>query len=92
MLAATRWLFMAEIDNEADGGDSPATLGSALESLESGYNPDPADEVDMNPVEREILKLIKQHGEDKELEDLLTVSDWKARANSSLQEAARAGK
>ena len=32
MLNGTKWLLIAEINNEADGGESPATVLSALES------------------------------------------------------------
>lgn len=88
MLAATRWLFMAEIENEVDGGVSPATLGSALESLEIGYNPDSNGGLDMTNTEKELNDLIKQHGEDKELEDLISNKDWEDRASGVLQDQA----
>jgi hypothetical protein len=40
MLNSTKWLLMAEIKNERNGGDYPTTLVSALESVLGGYNPD----------------------------------------------------
>ena len=58
MLDGTRWLLIAEINNEADGGESPATVLSALESVRSGYNPDSDEQVDMEPIQRELEALV----------------------------------
>ena len=75
-------VLMAEIDNEADGGTSPTTLASALDSLDQGYNPDPdkySDE-DMQRVRGELRNFMHKYGEDKEAEELLTPEDWQKRA------------
>lgn len=68
--ADTERLFRAEIGNERDGGVSPATLESALDSLVQGYDPridEPGEEWDGNAVEVEIESLIEEYGGDVEL-------------------------
>ena len=68
----TARLFRAECNNESEGGVSPATLGSAFDSLQQGYDPriDPDEEWDADAVEAEVESLIAEHGPDKELRDL----------------------
>ena len=58
--AELKRLLMAEIDNEADGGDSPATLKSAMESLKGGYEPCPGFPV--AKVKKELAALIAKKG------------------------------
>ena len=53
-------LLMAEIDNEADGGDSPATLKSAADSLAGGYTP--YDGFPVAKVKKELAALIGKRG------------------------------
>lgn len=91
MLGSTKWLLIAEINNEADGGDKPATLGSALESVRSGYNPDPDEFVDMEPVKRDLIALIAEHGDRAVAENSLTDSDWQEHGDGDLQARARKG-
>jgi hypothetical protein len=69
----TARLFGAEVDNEDEGGVSPATLASALDSVQQGYDPrmfPGQEEWDADAVMAEIEALIKEHGEDTELESL----------------------
>ena len=91
MLNSTKWLLMAEVVNEVDGGDSPTTLGSALESVLGGYNPDSENKMSMEPVQRELITLIAEQGPGKLVADLLTNADWESRAKGSLQILARKG-
>jgi len=65
---------MAEIDNESEGGVSPTTLESALDSVRQGYNP--TGDMDMETVGRELEQLLDQLGPDTAAEPLLTVEDW----------------
>ncbi len=72
--ADTERLFVAEIGNERDGGVSPATLESALDSLQQGYDPridyvgpDDNEQWDGDAVESEIESLIEELGGDVEL-------------------------
>lgn len=73
----TKRLLMAEIDNEEDGGDE-TTLGTALDSLQGGY--EPYDGFEKGAVESELKNLIRLYGDEKEAEDLITNDDWKKRA------------
>src|SRR5579862_7864124 len=73
----TKLFFMAEIDNEEDGGDSPATLDSAYDSLESGY--EPFDGFDKQTVLDSILILIQIHGCFAKLNLFVNDIDWKYR-------------
>ena len=77
-------LFEAEIGNEDCGGNSrdggsspggtnPATLGSALDSVEQGL--ELSGDVDMNVLEAELRELIEEHGADYELADLVREID-----------------
>lgn len=91
MLEGTKWLLIAEIENEADGGVSPATLGSALDSVDQGYCPDPDDHLDMGPIGDEIERLIKEHGADKLAEELVDTDDWESHASGDMQDLARRG-
>lgn len=80
---ALQRLFRAEISNtedmakELDDGDEgsipPATLGSAMESLRSGYDTGHGD--DHGLLEQELRDQIAVHGEEKELEDLFLPND-----------------
>ena len=91
MLDGTKWLLIGEINNEADGGDSPATVLSALESVRGGYNPDPDEQVDMEPVQRELEALVLSGRGGDLVESLLTDADWKEHENGDLQARARNG-
>ncbi len=65
-------LFRAEIGNERDGGVTPATLESALDSLVQGYDPridEPGEDWDGDAVELEIESLIEQYDADVELSE-----------------------
>lgn len=77
-------LFEVEIGNEDCGGNSrdggsspgganPATLGSALDSVEQGL--DLSGGVDMDVLEAELHALIAEHGADRELADLVREID-----------------
>jgi hypothetical protein len=100
MLAVTKWTLIAEVNNEDDGGVTPSTLASALDSVEQGYNPDPDEGVTppfvtdemMDAVAKELEALIAEHGENCPLETLLTDADWNAHNDGSLQDLARDGK
>lgn len=78
----TKWLLMAEIDNEEKGGASPATLESALDSVRQGYNPDENNfaKEDMEEIEKELMKLAQRFGGDCSLEHFITIEDWRKRA------------
>tara|TARA_Y100000034_G_scaffold1017_1_gene1295 strand:+ start:10835 stop:11086 length:252 start_codon:yes stop_codon:yes gene_type:complete len=67
-------LFHAEIENERHGGVSPATLESALDSINQGYDPriDDTDEWDVEVVAAEIEKLIDVVGADAFLEQIIS--------------------
>ena len=75
---ALKRLFMAEIDNEAEGGDSPATLETVKESLDSGYKP--YDKVPAAKVKKELVGLIDRIGGTVPAKRLLTTADWESRA------------
>lgn len=70
----TKRLFMAEINNEKEGGVSPSTLWSALDSLKQGYKPFEGFLSEF--VEKELRDLIKEHGEATEVEIFLADEDW----------------
>lgn len=91
MLNGTKWLLIAEINNEADGGESPATVLSALESVRGGYNPDPDELVDVEPIQRELEKLVLSGQGDDLAENLLTDADWQEYSDGDLQGRARKG-
>ena len=74
--AELKRLLMAEIDNEADGGDSPATLKSALESLKGGYEPRPGFPV--AKVKKELAALIAKKGNAR-ADRFVTDADFAAR-------------
>ena len=74
--AELKRLLMAEIDNEADGGDSPATLKSALESLKGRYDPCPGFPV--AKVKKELAALIAKHGNAR-VDRFVTDADFAAR-------------
>jgi len=77
---ATLSLFRAEINNEDHGGVSPATLGSALDSLEQGY--EPYDNFNSELAGREIDNLIRMFGSDYELDNFYArISDVLPRMN-----------
>ena len=75
---------MAEIDNEADGGDSPATLKSAMESLKGGYDPCPGFPV--AKVKKELAALIAKHGNAR-ADRFVTDADFAARKKLTQAEA-----
>ena|SRR5438552_3598512 len=89
MLDGTKWLLIAEINNESQGGESPATIQSALESVRGGYNPDPDELLDMNPVQRELEALVLSGRGGDLAESLLTGTDWQEHKNGDLQARAR---
>lgn len=77
-------LFEVEIGNEDCGGNSrdggsspgganPATLGSALDSVEQGL--ELSGDVDMDALKAELRELIREHDEDCELADLVREID-----------------
>ena len=74
-------LLMAEIDNEADGGDSPTTLETVLESLEGGCSP--YDGFPVEDVKAELAALIDKFGK-APADRFVCEADWKARAEASL--------
>lgn len=74
-----RRLFEIEIGNEdvggisrdgssSPGGANPATLGTALDSVQQGLE---VDDWDMDLLEEELEDLVRSHGDDAELGDLL---------------------
>lgn len=82
--ASMNHLFEVEIGNEdcggasRDGGSSPggvnpATLGSALDSVEQGL--ELSGDVDMDVLKVELRALIAEHGADRELADLVLEID-----------------
>ena len=91
MLDGTKWLLIAEINNEADGGESPTTVLSALESVRGGYNPDPDELVDMEPIQRELENLVLSGQGGDLAENLLTDADWQEHEGGDLQAHARRG-
>ena len=69
-------LFSAEINNEADGGDSPTTLGSTKDSMAQMTDEVLAEIIEEEPdspriaeVRAEIDKLVKSHGYNYTVED-----------------------
>jgi hypothetical protein len=74
----TKRLFMAEIDNDEKGGERPATLRSAMESVGSGYKP--YDDFDSELAIADIRKLSLLFGGDTTLEHFVTLKDWGRRA------------
>ena len=86
-MLATSWelrrLFMAEIDNEADGGESPATVATTYESVASGYMP--YADFPIDEVRAELKKLIADGHEHVCATQFLTNEDWfKRSSNQSL--------
>lgn len=85
-LAEVSWplkrLFMAEVDNEAEGGTSPATLGTAADSLRQGYEPYVGFDADAAAVE--LAALLDAHGGDALLEDFLTDEDWEGHSRCNM--------
>jgi hypothetical protein len=92
----TKRLLMAEVLNETDeeagnsrdgqsspGGETPATLESALDSVRQGY--EPYADFPAAFVAEELKLLIRHHGPKLPAGELLTDRDWKAheRCNSS---------
>jgi hypothetical protein len=71
-------LLMAEIENEADGGEVPSTLRSCLESLQCGYAP--FDGFPVSTVEAELKDLIAVHDRERSVRDLVSSADWARRA------------
>ena len=84
----TKRLLMAEIDNEKDGGASPTTLASALDSVLQGYNPDLNDRFDMGSFEAELRQLVAEHGPEALAAGFVSDSDW-IRRSSRLSHAMR---
>ncbi len=82
--AELKRLLMAEIDNEADGGDSPATLKSAMESLKGGYEPCPGFPV--AKVKKELAALIAKKGNAR-ANRFVTDADFAARKKLTQAEA-----
>ena len=76
--AELKRLLMAEIDNEAEGGDSPATLETVKASLDSGYKP--CDKFSVGKVKKELTGLIDRIGGTVPAKRLLTTADWESRA------------
>lgn len=76
---ATKRLLMAEVCNEDEGGANPATLGSALDSVLQGYDPDPEEEFDMKKVESQLTELIDEFGPKAFASDFLIKADWDMR-------------
>lgn len=71
-------LFRAEINNEADGGDSPTTFGSAWDSVQqmtdevlAEYIEEDADSKRIGEVREELRSLKERYGYDYEVEPLL---------------------
>ena len=77
---------MAEIDNEADGGDSPATLKSAADSLAGGYTP--YDGFPVAKVKKELAALIGKRGNAR-AERFVTGADFAARKRGREPKAAK---
>jgi hypothetical protein len=92
MLDGTKWLLMAEIENDRESADiDDVTLGLCLESVQGGYSPDPDELVDMEPVEADLKRLIAAYGEDTRAEDFVSGDDWQERASGDIQARARKG-
>jgi hypothetical protein len=70
-------LLMAEIDNESEGGDTPATLESAAESLAGGYKP--CKGYPVAKVKKELAALITEKG-NAPAARFVSDADWKERA------------
>ena len=70
-------LLMAEIDNETEGGDSPATLETVKASLDSGYTP--CDGFPVAAVKGELEALIAKQG-NAPAERFVATADWESRA------------
>jgi hypothetical protein len=70
-------LLMAEIDNEAEGGDSPATLGTVKDSLDGGYRP--YDTFPVDKVKKELADLIERVGGTCPAKRFVTTADWESR-------------
>lgn len=66
--AGLTYLFEQEILNEKEGGVSPATLESCLDSLEQGLTLEPR--ADTEAVNKELTALITKLGKHTEVEDL----------------------
>lgn len=70
-----RTFFDLEIQNEADGGDSPTTLGSTWDSMQQMDNQTLAEYVEQDDtivllhVRRELLLLVEQYGYDLTVEN-----------------------
>jgi len=81
--AATEDLLMAEVENEAAGGASPATLESALDSLDQGYVPwiCNADDYPVDDVREELSALAARFGNCTPVESVLDRSAWQRRAS-----------
>jgi hypothetical protein len=71
----TKRLLVAEIDNEEKGGANPATLNSALSSVQCGYAV--GEDFNKVQVEGQLNWLIEMFGEDTILESFITPSDYK---------------
>jgi len=76
---ATKRLLMAEICNEDVDGVTPATLVSALDSVQQGYDPDPEEEFDMKKVETQLTSLIDEFGPNSFANDFVCKADWDKR-------------
>lgn len=73
-----RRLLMAEIENEVVGGDSPTTLETVKDSLDSRYRP--CDKFPAGKVKKELAKLIERVGGTAPAKRFVTDANWKARA------------
>jgi len=84
-----RRLFMAEVENEADGGDAEPTLATARDSMAGGYEPYVgfAEDRDEEGIEAELAALIEWYGDDQELAALLTDDDWSRHGRCSPDQA-----
>jgi len=67
-------LLMAEVENDIEGRSSPATLGTAKDSLEHGYEPFVG--FDSHKVGLELAALIATHGDTALADHFLTDDDW----------------
>lgn len=88
---ATKRFLMAEINNESEGGEKPATIGSALDSMIQGYNPNPDlfDETTLNEVEMELKTLSKRKGKRCRLETLISKEDWAKRKAAAVEDCVK---
>ena len=71
-----KMVFHAEINNEAEGGDSPTTLGSTHDTIQQMTDDVLAEVIDEDPtspriaeVRAEIAQLVKDHGYNYTVED-----------------------